>query len=290
MSKHTEPSALVKCNVTEWNCSSLAFGDFLIDCYFANLAYPRCRLLSASYLRPLAEAIQFKGAIRYFDMQVNDVPPSVFNLRKAGIRAIISSMQQLRAGISSSTSPADTINVPHKDIRWWLACSPRRVVPLRLRHENIYLAYCSRFELSPESLISKMPGRPREVLIFPDSRQPNKQIPDSTLQSVMEINAMFGVRTTIVRVRPPDKNVNNSPNEVSLWGLTNLVRLIQEAEAIVSADSLPGHLAEYFKRPVFILTPKANEPLMPLSVLLYKRWSCFNQLDIYQQWIRAEHE
>lgn len=273
----------------QWYCSTLAFGDFLIDCNFMRRAGPAHRLLAASYLRPVAEAIDYQGPLSYFEMPAQDVPPSVFNARKAGLSAIVASLWRLRAGLLHATAAADTIHVPSRDIRWRLACVPRRIDALRLPHENIYLAYCTRLGLSPQDLVVPMPARPREALVFPDSRQPAKQIPESTLRALTDINSAVGVRTRVVRVRPPETGRVDAPGELSLWGLPALVRAVREAEVIVSADSLPGHLAEYFERPVFILTPQANEPLMPLSVLLCQRWGRFDAIEVYQQWITANH-
>lgn len=273
----------------QWQCSALAFGDFLIDCNFMRRAGQAHRLLAASYLHPLAQAIDYQGPLNYFEMPAKDVPPSAFNARKAGLGAIAVSLWHLRAGVLTATTPVDTIHVPHRDIRWRLACAPRRIDALRLPHENIYLAYCARFGLAPQELVVAKPARPREVLVFPDSRQPAKQIPESTLRAFIDINTAMGVRTRIMRVRPPEPGRVDAPGEHSLWGLSALVHAVRKAEMIVSADSLPGHLAEYFERPAFILTPQANEPLMPLSVLLRQRWSRFDALEAYQQWITADH-
>ncbi|MEN9491583.1 MAG: hypothetical protein RJA63_2032 [Pseudomonadota bacterium] len=288
MSSPSSCSASARAPV-QWHCSTLAFGDFLIDCNFMRRAGPAHRLLAASYLRPVAEAIDYQGPLSYFDMPAQDVPPSAFNARKAGLSAITASLWRLRVGLLHATVAADTIHVPHSDIRWRLACAPRRIEALRLPHENIYLAYCVRLGLAPQDLVVPMPVRPREVLVFPDSRQPAKQIPESTLRALTDINAATGVRTRVVRVRPPETGRIDAPGELSLWGLPALVRAVREAEVIVSADSLPGHLAEYFERPVFILTPQANEPLMPLSVLLCQRWGRFDAIGAYQQWITAYH-
>ena len=129
----------------------------------------------------------------------------------------------------------------------------------------------------------------REVVVFPDSRQAAKRIPESTLRTLVDINAAAGVKTRIARVRSPESGYVDAPGESTLWGLPALVNTVRDAEVIVSADSLPGHLAEYFERPVFILTPQANEPLMPLSVLLHHRWGRFDAMDAYQRWIIADH-
>jgi|GEM_PF-2268889 len=272
-----------------WHCSAIAFGDFIVDCLFMRFASPGSKLLAASYFRPLADAIKYDGPVRYFNMASHDIPPSLFNVRKAGIRDVLQSLVQLRRSILDATDAHDTVTVPHHDIRWRLACSPRRTIAVRRKHENIYLAYCAHLGLDAERLVIPPSPNCDEVLVFPDSRQMAKQIPEATLKAVTEANMRVGIRTRIVRVRPPDPLRIEQPGESSLWGLPNLVDCIRNAGAIVSADSLPGHLAEYFKRPAYILTPRSNEPLMPLSVLLCKRWSCFDDLSAYEHYVRENH-
>jgi hypothetical protein len=276
-------------NPVHWHCSTLAFGDFVIDCNFMRRAGPETGILAASYLEPLARALAYQGRLRFFDMPVADVPPSIFNLRHASIPQIAASLWHLRVGLSKAIAPTDTINVPHHDIRWSLAFAPRQANALRMPYENIYLAYCARLGLEPHELVVPMPASVREVVVFPDSRQSAKQITESTLRRLVDINAAAGVKTRIARVRSPESGYVDAPGEFSLWGLPALVSTVREAEVIVSADSLPGHLGEYFERPVFILTPQANEPLLPLSVLLNKRWDRFDAMHTYEQWVTSNH-
>lgn len=285
VSSDTETSV----NPVHWHCSALAFGDFVIDCNFMRRAGPDTGILAASYLKPLALALAYPGRLRFFDMPATDIPPSVFNVRQAGFAAIAASLWRLRTGISKAIAPTDTINVPHRDIRWNLACAPRHANELRMPDENIYFAYCVRLGLAPQALAVPMPASFREVMVFPDSRQSAKQIPESTLRALVEINAAAGVQTRIARVRSPESGYVDAPGEFSLWGLPALVSTVRDAEVIVSADSLPGHLGEYFERPVFILTPQANEPLLPLSVFLHQRWGRFDAMDAYKQWVTSNN-
>lgn len=289
MTTHARQPNIETAPFVNWHCSAIAFGDFLIDCHFMRLARPGRQLLAASYLRPLAEAIEYSGPIRYFDMSAKDIPPSLFNARRASLAAIWGSLVRMRRGILDATDERDVVTVPHRDIRWRLACAPRRMNALRRKHENIYLAYCAHLGLDIERLVIPIDTTCRELLIFPDSRQTSKQIPESTLNAVTAANTRAGIRTVIIRARPPDPVRVDPDGEFSLWGLPALVESIRNAEAIVSADSLPGHLAEYFKRPAFILTPYANESMMPLSVLLRQRWCRFDDLSAYERWINQDH-
>jgi len=274
-----------------WFCSALAFGDFLIDCSFMRYAGCENAILAASYLKPLASALDFQGNIKYFDMPNTDIPPSLFNARRAKVPAMIRSLYLLRDGIKNSVSRDDTIYVPLKDLRWQLACLPYLPRSLRTREENIYLAYCSHFGLDAESFVARLESKPSTVLVFPDSRQVHRQIPDRIISIILQANADLGIKSLIVRVRPPDSAYVKHENEISIWGLPALVDLIRNAEAVVSADSLPAHLATYFMNPLFIITPTINAsmPQMPPSVLKLQNWDGFTDLGRYKKWIALYH-
>lgn len=54
---------------------------------------------------------------------------------------------------------------------------------------------------------------------------------------------------------------------------------VRSVDAVISADSMPAHMAEYFGSPVFVVSPVPNAYWLPLSCLTTDRWVLFNQLD-----------
>jgi hypothetical protein len=275
-----------------WYCSALAFGDFVIDCNFMQYAGPNDSLLAASYLEPLADALGFRSRIKFFNMPINDIPPSVFDVRKGGLSRIIRSAHLLREGLLSSVGKDDVLNVPVEDFRWKVICWPHSVSAIRTKSENIYNAYCKRFGIEPSSLMSIKTQKLSTILIFPDSRQVIRKVPNSTVSLVTSANNDFGISTIVVKIRPPELKVPCASNEISIWGLSALIELIKNADAIVSADSLPAHIAAYYNRPVFVITPvpKASWPQLPPSVLIPGFWSGVSDVLAYKKWLSIQND
>jgi hypothetical protein len=271
----------------QWQCSSLAFGDFVIDCNFMRRAGPKTGILAASYLEPLARALEYPGRLCFFDMPATDVPPSIWNVRRARLGAILRSAIALMRGIRRVLPAGDTLTLPTRDIRWKAICWPRRIEFTREPGENIYFAYIARLGIDPNALLTPLSSRPASVLILPESRQIARNLSEETVQRIVAINREVGVRSLIVRVRPPGSGPPLAENEVELWGLSSMIESVKMAEAVVSADSLPVHLAAYFMRPAFVFTPvpRASWPQLPASVLLPGAWSDTTDMTNYRSWL-----
>jgi hypothetical protein len=56
---------------------------------------------------------------------------------------------------------------------------------------------------------------------------------------------------------------------------------------VVSADSVPAHLAEYFDVPTYVLSPAPNEYWLPLSSFLTRGWSLFGDEQALPPWLRS---
>lgn len=280
-----------KASPINWFCSALAFGDFVVDCNFMQYAESNDCLLAASYLEPLAEALEYQGRIRFFDMPSNDIPPTVFGARKGTLPGILRSAYLLRKGIKCSVRKNDTINVPVEDLRWRSICWPYAMNAVRTKRQNMYNAYCERFGVDPTSLLTINLQKPSSILIFPDSRQTVKIIPNSTVALIIAANKSVDISTIVVKIRPPSQQAECETNEISIWGLKALVELIKSADAIVSADSLPVHIATYFKRPIFVFTPipQVSWPLLPPSVLIPGFWSGFSEIATYKKWLLTQN-
>lgn len=274
-----------------WQCSALALGDFLIDCNFMRRAGPNTGILAASYLEPLARALDYPGRLRFFEMPANDVPPSVWNARRAKFIPILRSTLNLKRNIRLALGPHDTLTVPTRDIRWKAICWPRRIGFIREPGENLYTAYSSKLGINPTTLLTPLTRRPASVLILPESRQAVRNLSEETVARIVEVNRIAGVTSRIVRIRHPESAAPLMANEVALWGLPALIDAVRSAEAIVSADSLPAHLAAYFMQPTFVFTPvpKASCPQLPTSVLLPGAWSDTVDMTSYFSWL-TQHD
>lgn len=282
---HSEPTPV------HWQCSALAFGDFIIDCNFMRRAGPDTGILAASYLEPLAHALDYPGRLRFFDMPTSDVPPSIWNARSAKLPSILRSSLLMQRGIHNALRPSDTLTVPTPDMRWKVICWPRRIGFTREPGENIYAAYSAKLRIDPATLLTPLTRRPVSVLIFPESRQTVRNLSNETVARIVAVNRELGVTSRIVRIRPPEASSPLAENEVALWGLSALIDAVRSAEAIVTADSMPAHLGAYFMQPTFVFTPvpKASWPQLPTSVLQPGAWNDTTDMTSYRFWL-SKHD
>jgi hypothetical protein len=108
----------------------------------------------------------------------------------------------------------------------------------------------------------------KKVLLFPDTRQAKKNIPSSLINKLENEIAAKGFTLEIAYFKQVpdiattfnDKNASNN-NKVVYANFKTLIQLIQEAELILGADSLPIHLAYLLKKPHYILYPNGYPQL-----------------------------
>lgn len=106
----------------------------------------------------------------------------------------------------------------------------------------------------------------KKVLLFPDTRQAKKNIPISLITKLESEIAAKGYTLEIAYFKeaPNSTNAKNSSSktkEVVYSNFKTLIQLIQEAELILGADSLPIHLAYLLKKPHYILYPNGYPQL-----------------------------
>jgi len=138
--------------------------------------------------------------------------------------------------------------------------------------EPVYTSYAKFFE---NKELQKEEGQVAEnnklnskkVLLFPDTRQAKKNIPSSLINKLENEIASKGFTLEIAYFKQMpdiattfnDKSASN--NKVVYANFKTLIQLIQDAELILGADSLPVHLAYLLKKPHYILYPNGYPQL-----------------------------
>lgn len=268
----------------KWLCSFKAYGDLVIACNFMrDVDSTEYGLLLGSHLVQLLEALGFAGRCAVLD--VGAEVPAIFDIRKRGfINAVRSGVGLRRAIRSVALNTDDKIVFDKLGIRQRFISWPTAVEQIRCGAPNIYLDYHCYFGSS----VKNTPTRKyiEKVVIFPDSRISEKSIPDKLVASLCMENEARGIQTLIVKIGQPSPVPGLAQYPVKwLDGFSLLLDQIAGADAIVSADSLPAHIAEYLGLPVFVFNSIPNEYWMPLSVHLNGWSSMFSDLSRYQQWL-----
>lgn len=134
---------------------------------------------------------------------------------------------------------------------------------------NIYSSYARHFNVSEEHLLFSQtqtdPAVRKRVMIFPESRKRVKQLSQETVMQLIEGQTSLGnvPELAFFKHKPYDVSVNVNLHD----SFTDLLDLIHEYDEIITADSLPAHLAQLMRKPHQIYYPKAidREWITPYS-------------------------
>ncbi|NCI49115.1 hypothetical protein GWC95_04220 [Sediminibacterium roseum] len=168
----------------------------------------------------------------------------------------IKELLALRGYIKQRSSPGT---------RYYLENRKRRILPglfsgslfaFVFSDENAYEAYADFFAVHPGAM--DYPATPKKqsglrILVIADARQKERNLDDGVIKKIADYYKEGGnsVTTAFFRQRKPSVT-----NEVEVYGdFQTLVALIKRYDIIVGADSMPVHLAQFFRKPHYILHP-----------------------------------
>ena len=139
--------------------------------------------------------------------------------------------------------------------------------------EPVYTSYAKFFEIQNTKIEEVKAGdnklNSKKVLLFPDTRQAKKNIPSSLISKLENELVAKGYTLEIAYFKQvPDiattineKVASAKNNKVVYTNFKTLIQLIQDAELILGADSLPIHLAYLLKKQHYILYPNGYPQL-----------------------------
>jgi hypothetical protein len=176
----------------------------------------------------------------------------------------------MRLVIREQNIPPETQLVfPHCGLRQRFISGTQPSFGLPESAKNIYLAYLALFDhegLGWSLRVATRPGRFLRIGIFPGSRRSIKRIPASVVEAVRLSCEAQGHETQVFMLE------NEAHNFELQRGITTVPRdpremmdTIQGLDAVISADSMAAHSAEFFGIPVFVLTRQPNPYWLPLS-------------------------
>lgn len=109
---------------------------------------------------------------------------------------------------------------------------------------NIYESFCRKFNVRFEDLIFEPVEPVKKVLILPESRKPSKAFPHAFVHDLETSFKKRGIEVSTAFFKKKDVT--------SYHSFTELINLIKSSDHIVTADSLPAHLAQMFHKSHFI--------------------------------------
>lgn len=242
-----------------------AFGDLTIAATSLEKAADATpRLLLGAHLVPLAQALNITIPWSILATTERDVP-AMYDVRRFGVRRAMASVLNVRSAVSAAM-PAE-LTFDRAGLREGLLAFPRRPHGLPAA-PNIYIAYQQLVGSASQQTPAKAVGTARPLIgIFPGSRVPTKNIPASLVDAVVAACAAAGWRVQLFLLdgERPDLLDTTRPRTVVPRNFDAMLAAIERCDAVVSADSLPAHLAERTGRPIFVFSPVPNVYWLPLS-------------------------
>lgn len=262
---------------------AVSFGDFVIAHSvlhrIEDQAKTRVRLIACSHLGDLNAILPTDVPVTFVESGENRVP-AVFDVRKCGARAAVQSAFSLRGRFQKIARRKNEVLAFH-------VLGPRErfiagrwpVIAPRTRFENVYETY-SHFlgeqrikTLTAPSLRAEIP---RTVGIFPESRLAKKRLLAPTVSIIFDRVKQAGLEPKLFILDGDPVPHGNHYAVVNIArNFESLAAAIRSVDCVVSADSLPAHLAEYFIRPVFVALSGPNEYWLPYGCFTDKRWGIF---------------
>ena len=152
---------------------------------------------------------------------------------------------------------------------------------------NIYTSYFNFFngEQKTDTLFSRDRINSKKILIFPDSRKKEKELPNELITKIKK-----GINNKNIEIAQFGKNsiLKNNEGFVYYDNFNQLALLIQNSDFIISSDSLPVHMAYYFNTPHWVIyNCKVNTEWLTPYCMEHNTYSLFNNVDILLNYVNA---
>lgn len=249
-----------------------ALGDFVIaaQCIGRREIAGSFEVLAGEHLSAIADALNVNFSLRLFEHDERAIP-ALIAMKSQGIRRAARSAISLKKALNRTAIPQDSLVVFDKlDKRETFLALGMNSIALPAS-DNIYLAYdrffdergcATRANANQDSGSNDGPLR-----IYPGSRLPERHVPIGIVSDLLGIASALGMPAELMLLEGerPDLEDSGLPFTRVTRTFPTLMDSIRGAGRIVSADSMPAHLAEYLGKPVFVYSPTLNRYWLPRS-------------------------
>ena len=255
-----------------------AYGDFviLLQALMQSPQKNKYTIIASKHLQPLYDELALvidlsNIQIQFINFGISNTQLSLFTNKHLLSLNMLNELKQIKNFVKQNpnTEGADYIE-QDKRIGLFNAITGLSFNSI-ISKEPVYISYAKFFEIEVIKEVevtheSREDKNSKKVLLFPDTRQAKKNISGSLISKLEnEIEAKgYTLEIAYFKEVPTSTNVNNTATKTKQVVYSNfktLIQLIQEAELILGADSLPIHLAYLLKKPHYILYPNGYPQL-----------------------------
>ena len=255
-----------------------AYGDFviLLQALLESPQKNKYTLIASKHLQPLYEELALvinvsSIQIEFIDFGIANTQLSLFTNKHLLSLNTVNELKQIKKFVKQNPNKKGQDYIEQdKRIGWFNAITGLRFQFI-ISKDLVYTTYSKFFEIQNTQREEDQANEynkqnTKKVLLFPDTRQAKKNIPISLITKLESEIAAKGYTLEIAYFKEAPnitnaKNSSSKTKEVVYSNFKTLIQLIQEAELILGADSLPIHLANLLKKPHYILYPNGYPQL-----------------------------
>lgn len=248
------------------------------------------QLLAGQHLRDLASALGVERDILF--VPSGHGLPAAFDFKRRGLLQGFASLLKLRASLRGLPRGCRLI---FDEVLWrqnFIAAPYARAALLGA--PNVYIAFTETLRLLgfdiPQVPAASLP-MPRQPLqglarLFPSSRNEDKCIPAAVTARLVDQLSQAGMSCEVIELAGEGvKLPAGLPVRHLERNFGSLIEAVSGSDLVVTADSLPGHLAEYFGLPAYVISPRPNAYWLPLSCFVDNAWSLFHDEQSLPKWL-----
>lgn len=265
------------------------FGDLVILCNILKnytINNENNFIIMGSYLTNLFNELSLDIKTIIYKLDGEDIPP-IYNLKNDGIIKGYFNGLEIRNLLSNNYKEEifylifDYGQVNYGGIRerFFSFNLPKIFIEAK---QNVYLTYIdflkekNNFKHIPQTNDSGINNK--IVSIFPSSRQKRKVIPENILNILIHKSKKLGLIPKIYDVG----NENQYSEDINKYAkilpktFKSVIKAINNSSMVISSDSVAAHIAEFYKKPIYVFSPIRNNYWLPLSSYENKFSSEFN--------------
>ncbi|AJP74809.1 glycosyltransferase family 9 protein [Sphingomonas hengshuiensis] len=261
-----------------------ALGDFVIaaQCLGRRRIEPGSgiELLAGEHLRPIAAVLDIHFPLRFFAHPERAIP-AIIALRSQGMLRGLKSAILLKGALHKAGIPREALVIFEKldkRERFLAAGFSATALP---HAENIYLAHDAMLDALGLGMHDRVDRAPPAgpVRIYPGSRLPERHVPFKVVAEILDTVSALGlpVELMLLEGERPDLETTGLPFTRVPRTFEALIASIKGARKVISADSMPAHLAEYLDTPIFVCSPTLKSYWLPRSAFTDGWTSLFDE-------------
>lgn len=242
-----------------------------------------CSLLIAPHLADLCALLAPGCEVEV--LNTGNILPPLFDLKKHGLRAVLKSAFELRHALAHAAR-GRTLVFDRLSYRERTIVGGRAALPIGAHlAPNVYTAHEAFLERTLPGIALTRPLTPWQgrraspsIGLFPYSRVAAKDVPAALMNSMARRCLDHGAEPVLFLLEGEQyADLPGIRRKVVPRRFASLAQAICDVDGILSADSLPAHLAEYHERPAFVASPVPNAYYMPPSTFAEHHWGLFSQ-------------